>query len=748
MSNQYKYTIEMAFTVNDTIAYIKPENVKTFLVDHDYDGCNMPKIFTTLNLDKNLADSMILNADVGLINLTIFKFVANTETVNKEIYIREQFTYFTSKDINYNREIDYTNHEDNKNREDIYKEISIGMMCKKAIDFNKKSINENIVDSTMINIVDLCTKHIPMVIEPFDYNETIKQLTIPPQDSVSKALKFLNNIAVFYSTPYRYYIDYNIGYLLSTSGKAVPKKDDKYNTIMIELHRSDAQEGNILGMEEDDQNKYYKIHMNAIDSYYGVDTSINKKFGNLSAILDTSKEKTEGIVNSISDALGKVKDCVSNVNKIIEDNMSKIHQTPINLSTQDIQNNFSILKLNESNKSFNSEVEALKPKVKAAIAKYINASSGSSGNNSGTTTTPMTEEDKKKLQEQADNLIKKISESQSNTNSSMSNLDSFKSIYKDISGDVFDGFANISAIPSFVNGISAVNIKDNEKAMNGAKDEIESLGKQALSNYTFKLLPANEKNQDITKYMNQLVTTVQGTGVVGEDEDVMKSISNIQSIISNSTSHLTTLAVNASKLASMPKDINSVVEKLKPTLGKISEINVDLKGQYANLDRQMTQFVTDSKNMFLNIQSSFTSNLKGLDMGSLESIKNDLSKFTDISTIGKLGIPKFDVKLDIAGIEDAEGKDQFIRVMNDNANVLKNIKSQIENSAIQFSVNKNDLDSSVLTVNKEYIIKNYDVHSDKNGRFLLTRKREIYMREDDKFVLNTVLDFNKIKENS
>ena len=42
-------------------------------------------------------------------------------------------------------------------------------------------------------------------------------------------------------------------------------------------------------------------------------------------------------------------------------------------------------------------------------------------------------------------------------------------VEKDISGNVFDGFANISNIPSFVNGISTINIKENEKSMNSLK---------------------------------------------------------------------------------------------------------------------------------------------------------------------------------------------------------------------------------------------------------------------------------------
>jgi hypothetical protein len=112
-----------------------------------------------------------------------------------------------------------------------------------------------------------------------------------------------------------------------------------------------------------------------------------------------------------------------------------------------------------------------------------------------------------------------------------------------------------------------------------------------------------------------------------------------------------------------------------------------------------------------------------------------------------LGIPKIDAKLNIGGsLEDDVAKNKIVRINNDNPNMVKNMKADLETSSTLLSINKNDLDTSALTINKEYIIKNYDVHSDKDGRFLLARKREIYMREDTSFVMNTILEFKKLKD--
>ena len=72
--------------------------------------------------------------------------------------------------------------------------------------------------------------------------------------------------------------------------------------------------------------------------------------------------------------------------------------------------------------------------------------------------------------------------------------------------------------------------------------------------------------------------------------------------------------------------------------------------------------------------------------------------------------------------------------------------TSVNNSAIQLLIQKTDLDSSVITMNKEFIIKTDDVYDKDryNGRYILTRKRELYLRQDENFVMNTMLLFEKL----
>jgi hypothetical protein len=124
-------------------------------------------------------------------------------------------------------------------------------------------------------------------------------------------------------------------------------------------------------------------------------------------------------------------------------------------------------------------------------------------------------------------------------------------------------------------------------------------------------------------------------------------------------------------------------------------------------------------------------------------LKSDIKKVQDISKIGQLGISS--LKADLNFIKGGSGT-TIIQVANDNSNYIKNVISRIQNKANRLVVNKNDLDCSVFTINKKYIVKNYDAHSNKDGKFLLSSKAHMFLREDDKFTMNTMLVFDKVAD--
>lgn len=90
---------------------------------------------------------------------------------------------------------------------------------------------------------------------------------------------------------------------------------------------------------------------------------------------------------------------------------------------------------------------------------------------------------------------------------------------------------------------------------------------------------------------------------------------------------------------------------------------------------------------------------------------------------------------------DNNTKAEIIKVNN-----LKNIdilKSNIDTNRQIVNIVKAELDSSIFTINKAYYIKN---HIDKkiNGQYILSSKKEVYIRKDDNFLVNCLLTLRKI----
>ena len=84
------------------------------------------------------------------------------------------------------------------------------------------------------------------------------------------------------------------------------------------------------------------------------------------------------------------------------------------------------------------------------------------------------------------------------------------------------------------------------------------------------------------------------------------------------------------------------------------------------------------------------------------------------------------------------------RLNNDNEHMIENIeaKANTENFLIYFS--KNDLDTDLFTINKRISIHNIDRYREFNGNYLLYRKREIYLREDDTFIMSSMINLKRI----
>lgn len=295
--DRYKYSIELSYKKQkeNRLQKIRPEHIKSIIIDRDYLNNNLPVIFMNIILDKRLIDDMIKNYTKNTMVLTIYKYVyIEGKLTTKTKYIHKEMMYFLTDDLNYRQSVDYADKE-NEQREDIYKTIAIGLMSIDCINNNKKTFNTILRNSSMINAVHTCTSHVDMVIERFDYNRIHKELIIPPQSSTASVIKYLNDISVFYKTPYRFFIDFDCGYLLSSSGTGVPKKAESINSVIITvrdpLHHNAMNEGMITNYNT----KNYQVDVSAADTILAENKVTEKVYTSVSSISESGLTKAKNL---------------------------------------------------------------------------------------------------------------------------------------------------------------------------------------------------------------------------------------------------------------------------------------------------------------------------------------------------------------------------------------------------------------------------------------------------------------------
>lgn len=295
--DQYRYKVSLNYIKQkERISQeILPVHIRSIIVDRDYINNNLPIIIMNISLQKDLIDHMIQNSKVNTMVFTLYKYVYREgKLTTKKRYIHAEMAYFIQDDLNYRASLDYASKE-NEDREDLNRNINIGLMSIDNINSNKRTLNTILRNTTMMNAVSYCTSHIPMVVERFNYNDTIKELLIKPQSSVAKTIKYLNDIKVFYKTPYRFFIDFDCGYLLSSSGTSVPKKGEIINSILIIIRDPLHQQAMETGMITNINTKNYQVDISAADTQVYLNKTTEKVYTALSSISEDGQTKSQSL---------------------------------------------------------------------------------------------------------------------------------------------------------------------------------------------------------------------------------------------------------------------------------------------------------------------------------------------------------------------------------------------------------------------------------------------------------------------
>lgn len=113
-----------------------------------------------------------------------------------------------------------------------------------------------------------------------------------------------------------------------------------------------------------------------------------------------------------------------------------------------------------------------------------------------------------------------------------------------------------------------------------------------------------------------------------------------------------------------------------------------------------------------------------------------------------LGIDGFgnsiETELDIAKNENGTEKVKLQRLNSGNMEYINTIKDKIEEDALVLNIKKTEIDTDILTPNREYLVQNFSSYSEYDGRYLLIYKRDIMVQQNGDFISNTIIGLKKI----
>ena len=762
---------------NEDTFPITAENIKILVRDSNYEKENLTKGMLRLMLDKNFMDKLIMLANNASIFLYCEKVLydQNNQPISSTPVQTDwsgEYTYVASSDINYNKEIDYMG-DNSQDKKDVYKEIMLGIFFKAANERNNCTENRVIRETSIQNTVIKSMDSMPLLIEPFDYNNVIDQLAIPPQESLVKFIDFMNQYKVFYETPYRFFIDAKCTYLLSSSGQATECKNEKYSSVYFDVFSLVQTGGFIEGMEEDDTNKRYVVPILVKDTNYIMDKTRSKYMSEIEAIMDPAKENSILNATELNKQLEQIKQYTEGINKKIKAKVPDLKKISIDIRNIEITTIGATDDVKEALEALSDKVELAKAEINkvatpksgekdsfddpsGSTRKLTTTGSGSSsgGGSSGGQPIPQyfTMNGSRK-QQYFDLLTNSLAAAQYQGNE----FYKAKAAISKCTNTTVESLMHTAYIPSAVNGVSLINVFENKNllsAFSGASKSLCSTNKQQIGEL-FPLLGNGQNSQASASAILNAINEIRNAKIafMSQCPNATDDGTDFQSIIDGITPLINKIenAIGAAgKGFNLYDVIPGIVGKaVESVSGEINKIN-KLTTQVSNI---LTEFQASWQAIGDKINSNIAGVMKGLSnaggivdslsslkFGSLEDIFNSINKIKDISQLGRVGLSCFDLKLDGTG----NGKN-IVKVDNDNYNILKNIKANIENKDNRIVLNKLDLDAEVFTPNKEFIIHNYDAHNDKDGFFILQRKVEIYIREDKEFNCTTMLEFDKVK---
>ena len=773
---KYEYYIDLYYNCMDykEPKLIDQKNIKSLTIYKEYDKYNMPIATMNLHIDKKFADNIIKNSKTATMIMAVYKYQLDNNAAIKQLYFKHEFSYLTDDDTNKTEDIDYAKTDSkDEDREDVYRILKLGLISKKLVDRNLSPNNATIYKSSMQNIiVDLLNIGEPLLIEPFTETELVEQLIIPPKESLSKTLDYLNTIRVFYNTGYRFFMDLDNIYLVSKSGKATLRNIDKYATIKFNLSDIGGKEEAILeGFRDDDKTKSYIVDIPTTDIKYGKDNITDKELNGFTAVIDASKTVQQsylknsrafggifGVYQNIMNTMNAIKKVSSSVRQVVKN----IHQT-----TDTIKGNFN--QIVEQAKESKSVIDTVATQAEALLRELPKTALDGTAEVVGLD--GVVRKSDTNIKDVLTNIIKHTVVMQTtSTNTVEKSEDKFGKFKEAYTGQIY----HIENFGSLVGAISPINFTDNTAQLTKEVSKLPEKREQSKIHFNRSM---TDFNAEYTKYItsneiivNSLNDTPDKLFYVTKKDNTGKAIetheldlralkSNLPELVKNldfSKMKLSDMKGFAEQMKNSLKLNANVGDGLKKQIAATREIPKDFSKQILEGANTYVKSLQDTKNIAIaNTKNSIINTTKSLgalksNLSSLyQSGSTAISGISDMSKVGTNGESMIDVALDLTDIVEDLGKRKLIRIPNDNMGLIKNFKHALELKSVYLSLSKQQLDNSIFNMNLKYLINNNTKeHKEDTTDYIMLSKIEVYTNQGERFLATTNMTFAKLPKST
>ena len=773
---KYEYYIDLYYNCKDynEPKLIDQKNIKSLTIYKEYDKYNMPIATMNLHIDKKFADNIIKNSKTATMIMAVYKYQLDNNAAIKQLYFKHEFSYLTDDDTNKTEDIDYAKTDSkDEDREDVYRILKLGLISKKLVDRNLSPNNATIYKSSMQNIiVDLLNIGEPLLIEPFTETELVEQLIIPPKESLSKTLDYLNTIRVFYNTGYRFFMDLDNIYLVSKSGKATLRNIDKYATIKFNLSDIGGKEEAILeGFRDDDKTKSYIVDIPTTDIKYGKDNITDKELNGFTAVIDASKTVQQsylknsrafggifGVYQNIMNTMNAIKKVSSSVRQVVKN----IHQT-----TDTIKGNFN--QIVEQAKESKSVIDTVATQAEALLRELPKTALDGTAEVVGLD--GVVRKSDTNIKDVLTNIIKHTVVMQTtSTNTVEKSEDKFGKFKEAYTGQIY----HIENFGSLVGAISPINFTDNTAQLTKEVSKLPEKREQSKIHFKESMTDFNTEyskyitsNEIIVNSLNDTpdklfyVTKKDNKGQVIETHelDLRALKSNLPELVKNldfSKMKLSDMKGFAEQMKNSLKLNANVGDGLKKQIAATREIPKDFSKQILEGANTYVKSLQDTKNIAIaNTKNSIINTTKSLgalksNLSSLyQSGSTAISGISDMSKVGTNGESMIDVALDLTDIVEDLGKRKLIRIPNDNMGLIKNFKHALELKSVYLSLSKQQLDNSIFNMNLKYLINNNTKeHKEDTTDYIMLSKIEVYTNQGERFLATTNMTFAKLPKST